>query len=488
MNLGLISTLRLFVLTGLTGAVMGYATVLKQPLYAQQVPLPEEKPTLAYFPKLPPAKEKVVAAVQKFRDLTDQYKQARPGLTETAPVTTATPNFTSILLNTLEESGWFTPIESGNAVSLLNERRTTGEQNGSQQKAGEGLPAVPSANLFIEGGVLSHDVNTINDANADQYFGRGITRYQQDRVTIYLRAVSTRSGKILNTIYTAKTILSKPVDERSFRYISFKRPGEAETGLTPTEPGELAVTEAIKKAVQGLIIEGVRDGLWFADESSATAMRAVISTYEQEKTEVNEPDMFGIQPAKGLFHRRPQIEASYISIHPYGGILRYSGDYARRDAKGTYGASVEKYITPVFGLQVNAATGLMSSRDAFSVNLTSLEGNLVLRPLPYQHWTPIFFGGMGLMSRSRSSPFQLYGPKYGQVQGGVGVQFSPNNTIGFRSTLSYHQPFTDALDGRITGDHKDYYTRFTLGILIHAGRFLPKTRPIVLRPAASPGQ
>ena len=466
---------------------MGYATVLQQPLHAQPVSSTEEKPTLAYFPKLPPPKEKVVAAIQKFRSLTDKYKQVGTSLTETAPLTAATQNLTNILLSTLEESGWFTPIESGNVISLLNERRITG-QNVSQQKAGESLPAGPSANLFIEGGILSHDVNTITDANADQYFGRGISRYQQDRVTVYLRAVSTRSGKILSTIYTAKTILSKPVDERTFRYISFKRPGEAETGLTSTTPGELAVTEAIRKAVQGLIIEGVRDGLWVTDESSSTAMRVVISTYEQEKTDVNEPDLFGIQPAKGLFHRRPQIDAPVISVHPYAGILRYSGDYARRDTKGAYGASVEMFLTPAFGVQVNAATGSMASRDAFSVNLTSLEGNLVLRPLPYQRWTPIFFGGMGLMSRSRSSPFELYGPKYGQVQGGVGVQFSPNNAIGFRSTLSYCQPFTDALDGKITGSHKDYHTRFTLGLVIHAGRFLPKTKPIVLRPAASQSQ
>jgi curli production assembly/transport component CsgG len=37
---------------------------------------------------------------------------------------------------------------------------------------------------------------------------------------------------------------------------------EAEVGLTQNEPVQLAVTEAIEKAVKGLIVEGIKDKIW----------------------------------------------------------------------------------------------------------------------------------------------------------------------------------------------------------------------------------
>jgi curli production assembly/transport component CsgG len=42
-----------------------------------------------------------------------------------------------------------------------------------------------------------------------RYFGTGAIKYRQDRVTIYLRMVSTSNGKILKSVYISKTILSQ---------------------------------------------------------------------------------------------------------------------------------------------------------------------------------------------------------------------------------------------------------------------------------------
>ena len=44
--------------------------------------------------------------------------------------------------------------------------------------------------------------------------------------------------------------------------MKFQRLLEAEVGVTRNEPVQLAVTEAIEKAVEGLVIEGLEDGLW----------------------------------------------------------------------------------------------------------------------------------------------------------------------------------------------------------------------------------
>ncbi len=103
-----------------------------------------------------------------------------------------------------------------------------------------------------------------------RYFGIGAsTQYRQDRITVYLRAVSTSSGKILKTVYVSKTILSQAVDASLFKYVKFKRLLEVETGFTKNEPLQLAVAEAIEKSVESLIIEGIGDKLWSPQASEA---------------------------------------------------------------------------------------------------------------------------------------------------------------------------------------------------------------------------
>ncbi len=472
MNSRVIIPWRLLLLGGLAGVATGCTTFFHQPFQARRARLGEETPTTADLRQLPAAKEKVVAAVYKFRDLTGQYKQTETGAGFSTAVTQGTTN---ILLKALEESGWFVPIERENVSNLLNERKIV-RSSVAQFKEGENLPPLLFAGIILEGGVVSYDANIITGGGGLQYFGAGSsTQYRQDRVTVYLRAVATKSGKILKTIYTSKTILSQTVNASLFRYVTFKRLLEAETGLTTTEPGQLAVTEAIEKAVQGLIVEGVRDGLWAAADKSAGAMKTVLDAYEQEKTTMSETDAFSMRPA---------IDAPFLSLHPYAGVLRYSGDYARRDTKGAYGAALDIYLTPFFGIQTNAATGMMASRDAFAINLTSLEGNLLFRPMPYQRWTPLLYAGAGMVSRSGTTPLQLVGTKYLQAQGGVGLQFSPNRTLGFRSTLSYNQPLTDALDGQTRGLRNDYYLRGTIGIVLHLGHFFrQKLKPV--QPAQS---
>ncbi len=475
MKLRLSSAVHLLVLIGLAEWLSGCSAILHQPTKARRARLGEETPATSDLRQLPAAKEKIVTAVYKFRDLTGQYKQTETGAGFSTAVTQGTTN---ILLKALEESNWFIPIERENLSNLLNERKIV-RSSVAQFKEGENLPALLFAGVILEGGIVSYDANIITGGAGVQYFGTGgATQYRQDRVTVYLRAVSTKSGKILKTIYTSKTILSQTVNASLFRYVSFKRLLEAETGLTTTEPGQLAVTEAIEKAVYGLVIEGARDGLWAAADKSVGALKIATDAYDQEKTVMSETDVFGA---------RSEIGPPFLSLHAYTGIMRYYGDYARHTLKGTYGASLDFHITPAFGIQVNGATGVLASEGAFSRNISSLEGNLIFRIAPYQRWTPLLFAGAGMVAQSGSSAFQLQGARYLQAQGGAGVQFSASKAIGFRSTLSYNQPFTDALDGKIAGTRNDYYLRATVGLVIHIGRFpRQKIKPVTLQPRVAP--
>lgn len=453
-------------------SLSGCHTFFYQPTRSQRARQGEETPITADLRRLPPAKEKIVAAVYKFRDLTGQYKLTETGSGFSTAVTQGTTN---ILLKALEESGWFVTIERENVSNLLNERKIV-RSSVAQFKEGENLPPLLFAGIILEGGVVSYDANIITGGGGLQYFGAGgATQYRQDRVTVYLRAVATKSGKILKTIYTSKTLLSQTVNASLFRYVTFKRLLETETGLTTTEPGQLVVTEAIEKAVQGLIVEGVRDGLWFPADKSVAEMKAVVDAYEQETTVMRETDVYGI---------RQILDAPRLSVQPSGSIWQYYGDYARHTPKPGYGLSATGWISPAVGIELAAATGTLASEGAFLNRISSLTTHLVWVPRPYERWSPVLLLGAGLVGKTGASPWRWQG-HYVQAQGSVGFQYRVNQRLSLRATLDYCQPFTDELDGKVAGQRNDYYLRGQAGLVVNFGRLRrPKVTSLT---APSPG-
>ncbi len=460
------AAVRFVALGSLIWVASGCVNYFHQPSKARRARLGEDTPITSDLRNLPATKEKVVAAVYKFRDLTGQYRQTEVGTGFSTAITQGTTN---ILLKALEESGWFVPIERENVSNLLNERKIV-RSSVAQFKEGENLPPLLFAGIILEGGVVSYDANIMTGGGGVRYFGAGSsTRYRQDRVTVYLRAVATKSGKILKTIYTSKTLLSQTIDASLFRYVTFKRLLEAETGITTTEPGQMVVTEAIEKAVYGLIIEGAKDGLWAAADTANASMKRVMDEYEKDKRVMSETDVFNV---------RPEREPARVSLQPYAGVWQYSGDYARKTPRLGYGLSADVFLTPQFGLQLNGGISTLESQDAFSTNIGTLEGNLVFRPLPNQRWTPLLFAGGGIISRRGSGPTEFRGGTYYQLNGGLGVQYLANQTIGFRSTISMNQLLTDEIDGKTVGARNDYYLRGSLGLVINLGRFGRKARPV----------
>ena len=213
---------------------------------------------------LPEPQQKIVVAVYKFRDQTGQYKTSAQATTFSTAVTQGA---TSMLNKALEDSGWFTPIERESLPNLLNERkiiRSTRLQ--FQAETGQEFPALPGllyAGVLLEGGIISYDTNLLTGGFGVKYFGVGGSGdVRSDRITIYLRLVSTKSGQVLKTVSTSKAVLSRQVNFGIYRFVSVKRLLEVETGLSTNEPPSMCVLEAIEKAVSDLIIEGIQDGLW----------------------------------------------------------------------------------------------------------------------------------------------------------------------------------------------------------------------------------
>ncbi|GIC79291.1 CsgG/HfaB family protein [Moritella sp. F3] len=211
---------------------------------------------------LPKPKGKIYVAVYDFRDQTGQYKPQPNSNFSTAVPQGATALLTMALL----DSQWFYPLERQGLQNLLTERKIIrAAQNKDKVVSNHGadLPSLQSANVMIEGGIVAYDTNIKTGGIGAKYLGIGGSgKYRTDQITVNIRAVDIRSGKILSSITTTKTILSYELAAGAFRFVDYKELLEVEMGYTNNEPVNIALMSAIDAAVIHLIVNGVEQGLW----------------------------------------------------------------------------------------------------------------------------------------------------------------------------------------------------------------------------------
>ncbi|QFI38195.1 curli production assembly/transport protein CsgG [Moritella marina ATCC 15381] len=211
---------------------------------------------------LPKPKGKIYVAVYDFRDQTGQYKPQPNSNFSTAVPQGATALLTMALL----DSQWFYPLERQGLQNLLTERkiiRAAQSKDKVVSNHGTDLPSLQSANVMIEGGIVAYDTNIKTGGMGAKYLGIGGSgKYRTDQITVNIRAVDIRSGKILSSITTTKTILSYELAAGAFRFVDYKELLEVEMGYTNNEPVNIALMSAIDAAVIHLIVNGVEQGLW----------------------------------------------------------------------------------------------------------------------------------------------------------------------------------------------------------------------------------
>ncbi|MEC4717885.1 CsgG/HfaB family protein [Noviherbaspirillum sp. CPCC 100848] len=218
-------------------------------------------PTTRDLLRLPEPKGRVTAAVYTIRDQTGQYKAAPDSSFSTA----VTQGASGLLVKALKDSGWFAPVEREGLQNLLTERKIVRalEVPGEKQAAPITLPPLASATVLIEGGIVAYETNVRTGGAGARYLGVGLSdRYRMDQVTVNLRSVDIRNGRILNSISTTKTIYSYEVSAGVFRFVNFKELLELEAGITRNEPVQLCVREAIESAVVHLTVQGIKDRVW----------------------------------------------------------------------------------------------------------------------------------------------------------------------------------------------------------------------------------
>lgn len=235
---------------------------------------------------LPPPRERIPVAIYDFPDLTGQYKELQNVQTLSRAVT---QGGATMLIKALQDAGerrWFSVLDRARLDDILKERQIVTEMRriyrNEQKIPVSVLPPLSHAGIIMQGGIVGYDTNTMTGGLGARFLGIGAdTKWQQDTVTVTLRAVSTNTGEVLASVTVHKMIASFAVQGGSFNYVELDKILEAEAGVTRNEPKQIAVQQAIEKAVTSLIIEGAELGVWsFSDEA---AEREIIEAYHNEK-------------------------------------------------------------------------------------------------------------------------------------------------------------------------------------------------------------
>ncbi|WP_346837378.1 CsgG/HfaB family protein [Microbulbifer sp. SAOS-129_SWC] len=234
---------------------------------------------------LPKPRGKILAAVYNFRDQTGQYKPSPASSFSTA----ITQGGASMLMNVLNESGWFIPLEREGLQNLLTERkiiRAGLQKPNVPANNADPLPSLVAANVLLEGGIVAYDSNIRTGGAGARYFGIGAAdQYRVDQITVNLRAIDIRSGRVLHSVLTSKTVYSKEITTGVYRFIDFRRLLELETGVTTNEPAQLAALSAMESAVIHLIGEGIIAHSW-ALENPQDIDNPVLQYYLNESTAI----------------------------------------------------------------------------------------------------------------------------------------------------------------------------------------------------------
>ncbi|SRX54020.1 CsgG/HfaB family protein [Aequorivita sp. CIP111184] len=435
------------------------AAFFNQPVFQEPSRTGEFSKSTKTLLDLPPASQPVEVAVYNFSDQTGQYKAVENGSTFSTAVS---QGGTTMLIKALEDSGWFIPIERENLNNLSTERniiRNTKQEYIKNLNPNEPpLPPLLYAGLILEGGVISYDTNIITGGLGARYFGLGgSSKYRQDRITVYLRAVSTSNGEILKTVYVSKTILSQAIDASFFRFVKFQRLLEAETGITQNEPVQLAMKDAIEKAVHDLIIEGIQKQFW-STQGGKEVNDQLVADYVAEKEKDESTLLFD-----RLQVSRQAQNALGISV---GGNLP-DNDYSTQDIGFLGRLEYQRYFGRYFNVGLKASVFRIDNGRQYRNIFASADLNGQFALLPNDKLTPFIYAGSGVII-SLLDPFNDFEFKTGEpffkVQYGVGLEYFISNKVGIKVFGEHNLVFTDKLEKAVQGKRNDFYYNFGVGL------------------------
>lgn len=434
-----------------------------QPIGNQEARIAEATEQTKKLTNLPEPASPVIVGVYNFKDQTGQYKNIENGSTFSTAVTQGA---TTILIKALEDSEWFRPIERENLTNLLNERniiRTTrDEYRQNPNEPPKRIAPLLFAGILLEGGVISYDSNILTGGVGARYFGSGASsQYRQDRITIYLRAVSTSTGEVLKTVNVSKTILSQGVDVGIFKFVNFKRLLEVETGFTKNEPTQLAVQEAIEKAVEVLILEGIKDNLWSSKEGDAKD-KELVDAYLLEKE---------LEGSTALYERQ-YLKHDYRHVFNLSaGVNLIDGDFstAAIDFMGEFGYKYRLF--PSMSLGTDFQIMKFNSTEANQYWWLAESFNVEYTILPHDKLSPFIYGGPGVILYVDDTDTELLQrwDAFFKLKIGAGLEYAIDDRFSATLKGEWNSVFSDEIDNEVRGRRDDFYYNFSIGINYHFG-------------------
>lgn len=409
--------------------------------------------------QLPPPQQKIVTAVYNFRDETGQYKLAQGGSYSFS--TAVTQGATSILMRVLQQSGWFVPIERSGLSDLLNERKIIqsirAEYKGPDGKNLGPLPPLLYAGVILEGGIISYDTNVITGGSGFRMLGIGTSgEFHQNQITIYLRAVSTQTGRVLENVHTTKTILSKKLQGGAFLYVDTNNLLETETGYSYNEPTTMAVTAAINEAVKELVIRGVKDDIWTLKNPSDSLTNKI---FLEDKQEQNNVDLSRDYFDRVLNHAFRNHTAISLQV----GVSRYQGDYRYPQARPDFRLQIKQSMTPNWKGGITLDKGRAVAYESFNNSLTSAQLFSQYYLFPYSKLSPYLEFGGGIAYTTGWLPKKAT-DLHPVLSGGGGFEYMVNNHIGINLTGQFDYSLDDKLDNTSIGRYNDFVWNVNMGL------------------------
>lgn len=407
--------------------------------------------------RLPPPQNQVVAAVYRFRDQTGQYRRKEQGSTFSRAVTQGA---TSILVDALERSDWFVPIERRGLSNLLNERdiiRSTRQQY--QGENAQRLPPLLFAGVTLEGGIIGYNTNVVTGGGGLRLFGIGGSgEYRQDEVTVYLRAVSTQNGRVLASVNTTKTIISQRLDADVFQFVASDLILETEAGITYNEPTFVAVKEAIDEALKNLIIEGFDTQAWSPADTVDVNLSEVVQEYRAAKARAARTDYFDRL-------LRPDNRSGF-GIGVAAGGLKYQGDVEAPRTRGLASVTLRKPLSTAWEAGLSATYSEVAAEQSFDTPAIGADLQLRYYLLPYGAWTPFVQVSGGVQSQDPHT--FAYGDTFFPVGGGdVGIQVMANARLAIDASFGIDYALDDGLDGEDVGRYTDSLWSGRLGLTVY---------------------
>lgn len=258
----------------------------------EPIPTLDDVGSFGRLSALPSPVNQITVGVYNYEDQTGQFKPSASATVQQTLSRAVTQGATSVLVKALHDAGersWFKVVERSRIQNLLKERQIIREmyqRHEGRTPTTTELPSVLFADMLFEGGVIGYDSNTKTGGAGARYLGiGGSTKYKEDTVTVYLRAVSVKTGEVLMSVTSRNQIASVSLQVDTFRFVSFKNLLEAEAGYTSNEPGLLALEHAIEDGVYSLIMEGMFLGYWEIHDKAL--QNRYLALYKEEKADRN---------------------------------------------------------------------------------------------------------------------------------------------------------------------------------------------------------